>query len=70
MADFVECDMGDTERYSGEESDDIFGDEPPAKKQRGANLKYDFVEEAESFDDLKEKVKNPLKQMNGLLPMI
>ena len=58
MADFVDCDLGTTEPEIEIESDDIFGDEPPAKKQRGANLKYIYVEEFESYDDLKERAKN------------
>uniref|UniRef100_A0A914QF89 Uncharacterized protein n=1 Tax=Panagrolaimus davidi TaxID=227884 RepID=A0A914QF89_9BILA len=54
MADFVDCDFKDTEPAN--ESFDIFeNDEPPAKKRRGANVKYEFVEEVESSDDLKQK---------------
>uniref|UniRef100_A0A914YE94 Uncharacterized protein n=1 Tax=Panagrolaimus superbus TaxID=310955 RepID=A0A914YE94_9BILA len=56
MAEFVECDLGETLQEN--ESIDIFNDEPPAKKKRGPNLKYIYVEEAESFEDLKEKAKN------------
>uniref|UniRef100_A0A914QT02 Uncharacterized protein n=1 Tax=Panagrolaimus davidi TaxID=227884 RepID=A0A914QT02_9BILA len=56
MADFVDCDFNETEPAN--ESFDIFdNDEPPAKKRRGANVKYKFVEEVESCDDLKEKAK-------------
>jgi hypothetical protein len=57
MADFVDCDLGETEREN--ESYDIFDfGEPAAKKQRGANVKYDYLEIAESSDDLKGKAKN------------
>jgi hypothetical protein len=56
MADFVDCDFNETEPAN--ESFDIFdNDEPPAKKKRGANIKYKFVEKVESCDDLKEKAK-------------
>uniref|UniRef100_A0A914PYR5 Uncharacterized protein n=1 Tax=Panagrolaimus davidi TaxID=227884 RepID=A0A914PYR5_9BILA len=54
MADFVDCDFNETEPAN--ESCDIFeNDEPPAKKKRGENVKYKFVEEVESSDDLKQK---------------
>ena len=55
MDDFVEYDLGNNIE---EDSDDIFAlVEPPAKKKRGANVKYDYVEEAESYVVLKEKAK-------------
>uniref|UniRef100_A0A914Y7E7 Uncharacterized protein n=1 Tax=Panagrolaimus superbus TaxID=310955 RepID=A0A914Y7E7_9BILA len=53
MAGFVDCDFCETDADNELESGDMFDDEPPAKKQRGANVKYDYVEAAESFDDLK-----------------
>uniref|UniRef100_A0A914Q1F5 FLYWCH-type domain-containing protein n=1 Tax=Panagrolaimus davidi TaxID=227884 RepID=A0A914Q1F5_9BILA len=54
MADFVDCDLSETEPAN--ESIDVFhNDEPPAKKRRGANIKYKYVEEVESSDDLKQK---------------
>jgi hypothetical protein len=47
MADFVDCDLNETEPAN--ESFDIFDNgEPPAKKRRGANVKYEFVEEVET----------------------
>ena len=59
MAEFVDCDFVDTEPEN--ESVDVFNvddDEPPAKKKRGPNIKYVYAEEAESYDDLKKKVKD------------
>ena len=60
MADFVDCDLGNTspEEESEHESDDVFAREPPAKKKRGPNVKYEFVEEVKSYDDVNQKAKN------------
>uniref|UniRef100_A0AC35FIN2 Uncharacterized protein n=1 Tax=Panagrolaimus sp. PS1159 TaxID=55785 RepID=A0AC35FIN2_9BILA len=54
MADFVYYDLNETEPAN--ESFDIFvNGEPPAKKRRGANVKYEFVEEVKTSDNLKQK---------------